>query len=203
MCEVPVMQKGQWPRLSSESLLPIFKAFLHLRCPYLTTTYTEFLLKHERLPKQFLGYDRLLSIIWIQHHFCGVIIDRRGKYILTFDGLNLSADKNNSINDTYTKLAGIFKIFKMYHVILKRPQNPKLNLCLPLVATFFLHYFKCRITLDMTFHLIKTKNPILCIREAKKKAKTINKENTFKIPPSPPVPSPPPKIPKIGKSLSN
>ena len=182
------MQKGQWPRLSSESLLPIFKAFLHLRCPYLTTTYTEFLLKHERLPKQFLGYDRLLSIIWIQHHFCGVIIDRRGKY---------------SINDTYTKLAGIFKIFKMYHVILKRPQNPKLNLCLPLVATFFLHYFKCRITLDMTFHLIKTKNPILCIREAKKKAKTINKKNTFEMPPPPFLTLSLSKIPNIGKLLSN
>ena len=169
MCEVPEMQKGQWPRLDSESLLPIFKAFFHLRCPYLTTTYTEFLLKHGRVPKQFLGYDRFLSIIWKRHHFCGAIIDKGGKYMLTFDGLNLSEDKNNSINDTYIRFARIFKIFKMYNVVLKRPQNPKFNLCLPLVATFFLHYFKCRVTLDMTFHLIKTKNPILCIREAKKK----------------------------------
>ena len=190
MCEVPEMPKGQWPRLDSESLLPIFKAFSHLRCPYLTTTYTEFLLKHERVPKQFLGYDRFLSIVWIRHHFCGVIIDIGGKYIITFDGLNLSENKNNSINDTYIKFARIFRIFKIYNVVLKRPQNPKYNLCLPLVATFFLHYFKCRFTLDMTFHLIKTNTPVLCIREAKKKAKTINKKNTFEIPPPTPYPLP-------------
>ena len=197
------MPKGQWPRLDSESLLPIFKAFSHLRCPYLTTTYTEFLLKHERVPKQFLGYDRFLSIVWIRHHFCGVIIDIGGKYIITFDGLNLSENKNNSINDTYIKFARIFRIFKIYNVVLKRPQNPKFNLCLPLVATFFLHYFKCRFTLDMTFHLIKTNTPVLCIREAKKKAKTINKRNTFEIPPPPPLTLSLSKIPNIGKLLSN
>ena len=197
------MQKGQWPRLDSESLLPIFKAFSHLRCPYLTTTYTEFLLKHERVPKQFLGYDRFLSIVWIRHHFCGVIIDIGGKYIITFDGLNLSENKNNSINDTYIKFARIFRIFKIYNVVLKRPQNPKFNLCLPLVATFFLHYFKCRFTLDMTFHLIKTNTPILCIREAKKKAKTINKKNTFEIPPPPPLTLSLSKIPNTGKLLLN
>ena len=164
------MPRRQWPKLTSEALLPIFKAFSHLRCPYLTTAYTEFLLKHERVPKQFLRYDRFLSTVWIRHHFCGVIIDTRGKYIITFDGLNLSQNKNNSINNTYIKFARIFRIFKIYNVVLKRPQDPKYNLCLPLVATFFLHYFRYRFTLDMTFHLIKTDTPVQCIRKAKKKS---------------------------------
>ena len=195
------MPRRQWPKLTSEALLPIFKAFSHLRCPYLTAVYTDFLLKHERVPKQFLRYDRFLSTVWIRHHFCGVIIDTREKYIVTFDGLNLSQNKNNSINNTYIKFARIFRIFKIYNVVLKRPQDPKYNLCLPLVATFFLHYFRYRFTLDMTFHLIKTDTPVQCIRKAKKKAKTINKRNTFEIPP--PLTLSLSKIPNTGKLLLN
>ena len=195
------MPRRQWPKLTSEALLPIFKAFSHLRCPYLTVVYTDFLLKHERVPKQFLRYDRFLSTVWIRHHFCGVIINTREKYIVTFDGLNLSQNKNNSINSTYRKFARIFQISKIFNVVLKKPQNPNYNLCLPLVATFFLHYFKYRFTLDMTYHLIKTDTPVQCIRKAKKKAKTICKKNTFEIPPPPTLSLS--KIPNTGKLLLN
>ena len=163
--------------------MPIFKSFSHLRCPYLTVVYTNFLLKHERVPKQYMRYDKFLSTVWIRHHFCAVIINTREKYIVTFDGLNLSQYKNNNINSTYRKIARIFQISKIFNVVLKKPQDPNYNLCLPLVATFFLHYFEYRFTLDMTYHLIKTRTPVQCIRKAKQKAKTICKKRTFVIPP--------------------
>ena len=173
--------------MTSEALLPIFKSFSHLRCPYLTVAYTNFLLKHERVPKQYIRYDKFLGTLWIRHHFCAVIINTRDKYIVTFDGLNLSQYKTHNINSTYRKIARIFQISKIFNVVLKKAQDPNCNLCLPLVATFFLHYFNYRFTLDMTYHLIKTRTPVQCIRKAKKKAKTICKKNTFVIPPPLPL----------------
>ena len=152
------MPRRQWPKLTSEALLPIFKAFSHLRCPYLTTVYTEFLLKHERVPKQFLRYDRFLSTVWIRHHFCGVIIDTREKYIVTFDGLNLSQNKNNSINSTYIKFARIFRIFKIFNEI-------------PIHTWYDLPSDKNRYTSS--------------VHKGSQKAKTMQKEYIWNTPPPP------------------
>ena len=188
MCQIPELPRDQWPKMRSEALLQVFKSFSHLQCPYLTVSYTSFLLKHERVPKQYIRYDRLLGTLWERHHFYAVIINKKDGHLVTFDGLNHSKCKDHNINRIYRKIAHIFKIPKVIIVVLKKAQNPSCNLCLPLVGTFFLHYFGYRFTLDMVHHLIKTKTPVQCIRKAKQKAKTICKTRTFVIPPPPPNP---------------
>ena len=170
-------------QIAERSIIAIFKGFSHLLCPYLTVTYTSFLLKHERVPKQYIRYDKLLGTLWERHHFYAVIINKKDGHLVTFDGLNHSQYKDHNINSTYRKIARIFQIPKIFNVVLKKAQDPSCNLCLPLVATFFLHYFNYRFTLDMTYHLIKTRTPVQCIRKAKQKAKTICKKRTFVIPP--------------------
>ena len=169
--------------MRSEALLQVFKGFSHLQCPYLTVSYTSFLLKHERATKQYTRYDKLLGTLWERHHFYAVIINIKDGHLVTFDGLNHSKIKGHNINKVYRKIAHIFKIPRVINVVLKKAQNPSCNLCLPLVGTFFLHYFGYRFTLDMVHHLIQTKTPIKRIRKAKQKSKTICKTRTFVIPP--------------------
>ena len=185
MCPLPGLPRDQWPKMGSEALLKVFKAFSHLQCPLLTVSYMSFLLKHGRLPKQYTRYDKFLGILWQKHHFYAAIINLEAGHIVTFDGLNHSKIKGHNINKVYRKIAHIFKIDRIINVVLKKPQNASCNLCLPLTGTFFLHYLGYRFNLDMVHHLLETKTPIKCIRKAKQKSKSICKTRTFVISPNP------------------
>ena len=176
MCSSPDLARNQWPKIGSESLLKVFKAFSHLQCPLLTVTYMGYLLKHRRLPNQYKRYDKLLGILWERSHFYAVIINLEAKHIVTFDGLNQCKIKTHKINTVYRKLASIFEINRIINVVLKKPQSTSCNMCLPLTGTFFLHYLGYRFDVDMVHHLLVTKTPKKCIRRAKRKSKKSAKQ---------------------------
>ena len=110
ICSSPDLPREQWPKVGSESLLKVFKAFSHLQCPLLTVTFMCYTLRHRRLPSQYQRYDRLLGILWEKSHFYAVIVNLKAKHLVTFDGLNHCKIKKHKINTIYRQLASIFKI---------------------------------------------------------------------------------------------
>ena len=96
--EVLHKARTKWKRMHSEALLKAFKGFNHFKAPVLTASYMQYILKHRKLPKQYMAYEQFLGIYYEESHFYGLIICLRSKTLFTVDGLNKSQNPNHNIN---------------------------------------------------------------------------------------------------------